>query len=41
MEDLKKGWRPRALMKKDSTDASPLVEHPVYFVSTVPREARA
>ena len=29
------------LEERDSVDASPLVDHPVYFVSTVLREARA
>ena len=32
---------PRPHEEQDSADASPLVEHPVYFVSTVLREARA
>ena len=31
---------PRPHEERDSADASPLIEHPAYFVSTVPREAR-
>ena len=32
---------PRPQEEQDSIGASPLIEHPVYFVSTVLREARA